>query len=285
MFLFPSPPHPQKPSSCWLEMRWFLSTSLCSLLVVSTEMAKLRHFSVIIYQAFCNTWKPAQGPGESWGRLTQGIPQEVGLHSGVCKGEKEDWKRKKKTHLPMFTGFFGGGGLGRERKGNENGQKYHFWLCLAQTCQNPAPEPGLMGYICCWLERKPLAQAQSPSRSCSSVLQSILSALSIPRVWWQHTKPHPAHEPLKGEMLQTVWQMPWDVNVARQSNTKLQQQLWDVTEMLSLCRSGVWVRRMSNEAADPRVYIENRFSNWIKEDYDHGWLRPVPLLIERLRNE
>lgn len=76
-------------------MRWFLSTSVCSLLVVSTEMEKLHHFSAITYQAFSNTQKPEPEPGDSSGRLTQGIPEEVGLHLGICKGEEEDWKERK----------------------------------------------------------------------------------------------------------------------------------------------------------------------------------------------
>lgn len=82
-------------------------------------MDKFHHFSAISYQAFCNTWKPAQGPAESWERLTQSIPQEVRLHLGICKGEKEDWKEKK-TQTPTYVnrGFWGMGDCGRERKEN-----------------------------------------------------------------------------------------------------------------------------------------------------------------------
>lgn len=91
-------------------MRWFLSTSVCSLLVVSTEMDKLHHFSAITYQAFWNTQKPAPEPRESWGRLTQGIPQEVGLHLGICKGEKQDWQERE-PRRPIYANSGGGGGL------------------------------------------------------------------------------------------------------------------------------------------------------------------------------
>lgn len=91
-------------------MRWFLSTSVCSFLVVSTEMDKLHHFSAITYQAFWNTQKPAPEPRESWGRLTQGIPQEVGLHLGICKGEKQDWKERE-PRRPIYANSGGGGGL------------------------------------------------------------------------------------------------------------------------------------------------------------------------------
>lgn len=63
--------------------------------MVRTEVDKSHHFSAITYQAFWNTQKPAQEPLESWERLTQGIPQEVGLHLGICKGEEEDWREGK----------------------------------------------------------------------------------------------------------------------------------------------------------------------------------------------
>lgn len=99
MCLFPSPPCPQEPI---IENEVFLFTSVCCLLVVSTEMDKLHHFSAIIYQAFWNTQKPAQEPGESWGRLTQGILQEVGLHLGICKGKEEDWKERNPEDLFML---------------------------------------------------------------------------------------------------------------------------------------------------------------------------------------
>lgn len=70
-----------------------------------------------------------------------------------------------------------------------------------------------------------------------------------------------------------------------QSNTKLKQKLWDLTEMLSMCRSGGWVRRMSNEAADTSGCIKNILLKWIKEDDHDRWLCSVPLLIEGLRSE
>lgn len=92
MRVFPSPPYPQELLT---ENEVLLSTSVCSLLAVSSEIDKLHHFPAITYQAFWNTQMPAQEPGESWGRLTWGILQEVGLHLGICKGEEEDWKERK----------------------------------------------------------------------------------------------------------------------------------------------------------------------------------------------
>lgn len=80
MCLFPSPPYPQELLT---ENEVFLSTLVCSLLVVSTEIDKLHHFSPVSYQAFWNIQKPAQKPGEKWGRLTQGIVQKVGLYLDI----------------------------------------------------------------------------------------------------------------------------------------------------------------------------------------------------------
>lgn len=59
--------------------------------------------------------KPARGPGESRGRLTQGFPQEVGWHLGICKEDREDRKGKNKQ-LPTLTGFSGAQGKGKRRK-------------------------------------------------------------------------------------------------------------------------------------------------------------------------
>lgn len=59
MCLFPSPPYSQELLT---EIEAFLSTSVCSIVVVSSEMDKLHNFSAITYQAFWNTQKPAQEP-------------------------------------------------------------------------------------------------------------------------------------------------------------------------------------------------------------------------------
>lgn len=59
--------------------------------------------------------KPAQGARESQGRLTQGFPQEVGWHLGVCKEGREEWKGKNQQ-LPMLTGFSGAQGKDKRRK-------------------------------------------------------------------------------------------------------------------------------------------------------------------------
>lgn len=68
------------------------------------------------------------------------------------------------------------------------------------------------------------------------------------------------------------------------SDKKLKQQLWDLTEILSVCRSRIWVRRLSNEAADPRFCIENILLKLIRDDQDR-WICSITLLIWGHRNE
>lgn len=115
IYLFPSPPYPQELLT---ENEVFLSTSVCSIVVVSSEMDKLHYFSAVTYQAFWDTQKPAQEPGESWARLTQGILQEVGLHLGICKGEEEDWKeRKPRRPIYVNSGFLVCFLCGKEKEG------------------------------------------------------------------------------------------------------------------------------------------------------------------------
>lgn len=59
--------------------------------------------------------KPAQGAGESQGRLTQGFPQKVGWHLGVCKEGREEWKGKKST-ATYVNRFLWGSGEGQVKK-------------------------------------------------------------------------------------------------------------------------------------------------------------------------
>lgn len=132
-------------------------------------------------------------------------------------------------------------------------------------------ESGVTGHTCCGLERKPLAQVQSPAFSCSSVLWPIPPVVSVPLVWCQGTNLNLAHEPSKGETLQTVRQMPWDVNVAPEEHKTSQTRNWNrSSEIWQKCcpcaevrvGSEGWAMKLQTQVAYKEYFIKMNKRRW-----------------------
>lgn len=153
MCLFPSPPRPWKPGSCWLKMRRFFPTSPCSLLVVGTDMVTpwstnphsgaegLRMCQSCSQGAGASLWgkpKGCRGPGvlgcrarkggtwlwtpkactRSWGEpgeADSGLPTRGGVALGSLQGGQGGMERKKST-ATYVNRFLWGSGEGQVKK-------------------------------------------------------------------------------------------------------------------------------------------------------------------------